>query len=348
MGYTKVNINEDMELTQARLEQMETQYDEAIDYAIERRDHPGSQLRVEVLNSFPTHAEGRLIFHTDEGFFYVSINSTWRKASSEVILGVEGIGDFSIAGGEGGAGGDGGGNPSGLGIGGSGDYEEIRAGGLRGGGGGGGTGGGAESHGGTGGDRNTETDPGASGGSPAFSSASTDQMIVDNPGGDGSRGSGGGGGARAFADTTHTYASAGAGRTSVGGGAGGGGGGCFAWDSYQTADAGYDDNLGEFGGGVLVIIAYGSVVVNGAIYCRGGKGGSGGFGGGNVDNHGGGGGGGGSGGGKVLIIHRGGYANNGTISVAGGAGGMGGLAAYDGQSGSSGNAGDVQVVEWED
>lgn len=86
-----------------------------------------------------------------------------------------------------------------------------------------------------------------------------------------------------------------------------------------------EDAIGS-GGGLVVVIAHGDVVINGAILARGAPGGNGGAGvAGTVSTWdlfaGGGAGGGGNGGGVVCILHHGSYQNNGTIDVSGGLGG---------------------------
>jgi len=84
MAYTKVNWDEaNTPLNTANLNKMETQYDEAIAYAEDKRADSGSELCAEVVSSFPSHAAGRLIYHSNENKGYFSTGSSWIIAFEE-------------------------------------------------------------------------------------------------------------------------------------------------------------------------------------------------------------------------------------------------------------------------
>ena len=255
----------------------------------------------------------------------------------------------------GGLGGNGGGSPGG-GAGGTADSAQRAAGGLRGGGGGGGGGGiGA----GDGGPKNARSDQVGVGGSRARTSQGETGCEVE--GTDGTYGAGGGGSCYKSSSDGYAYGGRG-GQCDAGTGAAGGGGGVDARmtapSQFAQADDGQGGIAGEIGGGALVLIAAGNIIINGAIYARGGRGADGGdaYRGPYVAPYGwcgGGGGGGGSGGGRVIILYRGSYANNGIIDLSGGPGGAGGLgyddlgyhSAYNGYDGANGQAGSVQVKQ---
>lgn len=251
---------------------------------------------------------------------------------------------------QGGDGGYGGGSGTG-GSGGNGGRWSANvscAGGRRGGGGGGGS---------------TPTYVGCEGGGAGygFNSSSTTAGGADGTVGGswgncdhGEVGVGGGGAVHVTDSAMGTYVKAGYSPSTSGGRAAHGGGGALRVHGVtpsQSLSAGNapstPENLG--GGGVIILLALGNITINsgGAINARGGPGGVGGnaysgtF---SMAAYGGGGGG-GSGGGRVILVRRGSYTNNGTISVAGGAGGLGGWSAdgmsrsesgYTGASGSTG------------
>ena len=89
MAYTKINTNETtVPLSADNLNHMETQYDEVMAYAGEARADPSTALCAEVVSSFPSHAAGRMIYHTGNVRFYVSSGASWitiaAPADSEV------------------------------------------------------------------------------------------------------------------------------------------------------------------------------------------------------------------------------------------------------------------------
>lgn len=126
---------------------------------------------------------------------------------------------------------------------------------------------------------------------------------------------------------------------------GGGGAGGASIDQYGSGTLmGLDGANGEYGGGKLLIIAKGNVIINGSIYCKGGKGGNGSNGTAKGGCASGGGGGGGAGGGSICIYHKGTYTSNGTLNVDGGLGGSGGNYSGQYQYASNGNAGTAGTV----
>jgi hypothetical protein len=165
---------------------------------------------------------------------------------------------------------------------------------------------------------------------------------VPTSGGTGGNFCGGGGGS----GTNYTNGTGGNG----GGGAGikGGKGGSTS-DNTPTAENG--DSNGGIGGGLVVLIVKGNITINGSILCNGLNGGNGGDGtnGNSEDTYSvggsGGGGQGGGGGGVVILVHKGTYTNNGTISVNAGTGGTGGTYGTgilnNGSSGSNGSSGTI-------
>lgn len=140
-------------------------------------------------------------------------------------------------------------------------------------------------------------------------------------------------------------------------GSGGGGGGVILGEGGATGRPGQPGVQGGLGGGLIVIIARGSVTIGayGKLLANGQDGGDGGDGGGDgaaagdyarSDGGGGGGGSGGGGGGVIVIASRGSYTNDGALSVNGGAGSTGGArgeaivtTSGNGKPGTAGTAG---------
>lgn len=187
--------------------------------------------------------------------------------------------------------------------------------------------------------------------------------LSGNTGTAGSTGQSGGGGGGALSSPLNSllHSGAGAAGTCFGGGSGGGavycgvdgtaspgaancgaGGNAFS-DGGNNAGSGAGNPAGGNNytgattagltgcGGVLYIIARGTVTVNGSILARGSNGG----GGGSCSV-----GGGASGGGAILILYGTAYNNAGTVSAAGGVGGVGSIV-----NGGSGGAGSVQTYQ---
>jgi len=89
MAYTKVSWNEvNTPLNTTNLNKMETQYDEVISYAEAVRAKDDSGLCAEVVSSFPSHAAGRLIYHSGNGKGYYSTGSAWVEAFVSTDSGV--------------------------------------------------------------------------------------------------------------------------------------------------------------------------------------------------------------------------------------------------------------------
>lgn len=237
-------------------------------------------------------------------------------------------------------------------------------GGSPGGGGGGGGGGygygkGSSANGGQGGDGGT-VDVNLPIGTPGAGGSGRDGSTFNGaPGDNGGNFCGGGGGAGGwYRDPNYT-----GGKGGIGYGAGGGGGSGKRQMNSTTPNVG---GVGEktYGGGLLIIIAKGDIVIGstGVINCNGAIGGKGGDG---APVHpdmslgitpgGGGGGQGGGGGGVVVLACRGVYANNGSVTVNGGAGGAGGavttnydsaeVQAVPGTSGTAGSVGSIITLE---
>lgn len=81
MAYTKVNWDEaNTPLNYTNLNKMENQYEEAVAYAETVRARDDSGLCAEVVSSFPSHAAGRLIYHSGNGKGYYSTGSAWIEA----------------------------------------------------------------------------------------------------------------------------------------------------------------------------------------------------------------------------------------------------------------------------
>ena len=280
------------------------------------------------------------------------VNLDKKGGFGERYITIGGV-QYDLQGGNGGNGGDGGHGHISDGWGGSGgsaDAAEECAGGRRGGGGGGG---GAYApayfpQGGAGGPKNTYVDPALD---PLYggTGANPPGRHYGN-GSAGIRGAGGGGGG-ASTLLYNYYAYGGRGGGSRGGGSGGGGGASVVFGSRNGDGENGFNSPGEYGGGALVLLAGGDIVINGQILACGGKGGNGGKGdiaGSGTGGAGGGGGGGGQGGGRVIILRRGAYTLNGSITLTGGAGGSGGASvgtSPGSDSGYTGGSGSVQVEQ---
>lgn len=79
MAYTKTTWANDVAVTSARLNNMETQYDEALAEAVNVRKDSTKELRAEVVATLTgeTPTAGRLVHNTDNGFFYGGNGSAW-------------------------------------------------------------------------------------------------------------------------------------------------------------------------------------------------------------------------------------------------------------------------------
>lgn len=260
----------------------------------------------------PTVTPGNAMATSIDRLFYPIGNNKF------IVIGPGGIG------GTGGAGGIVYGNAVNGGIGGLGTSGTWFGGGRGGGGGGGAAG----------------SLVGGTGGDAAYTGTGTAGTAGSNSAGGNGYGGAGGGGAQ-------SAGTAGAGGLANGaGGAGGGGGCCY---SGYTSGSGVASSGGA--GGLILIIAGGSITINtGAIISAKGSSGANG---GNANGtnpgtqSGGGGGGGGAGGGIVALLYRNSLTNNGTNDVSGGAGGTGGTSYYGycaGFNGRTGSAGRVQTV----
>lgn len=160
-------------------------------------------------------------------------------------------------------------------------------------------------------------------------------------------GGAGGGGAANFATSFGAAATGnggaggnGANMTTNLGGGGGGGAGNGGGTGGTFNSTGTNGTAGTAGaGGLLIIIAAGTVTINGGgvISANGSAGGAGGNGGGNNNGSGGG----GSGGGRIIILSAGAYTNSGTVQANGGAGGAVGTGGAGGTAGGAGGAGAI-------
>ncbi|MGI5840153.1 MAG: beta-propeller fold lactonase family protein [bacterium] len=80
MAYTKTNWTEATAITTARLNKMETQYDEAAGYADAKRADADEILKCEIVATLPTAAQahaGRIIFNLEDGQFYGGTGVNW-------------------------------------------------------------------------------------------------------------------------------------------------------------------------------------------------------------------------------------------------------------------------------
>ena len=77
--YEKVNWTDGKLLTPARFRQMETQYEKVIEYwkGNSFKALTNKKLRVEVLASAPSHAEGRIYFDSGDNEVKVSDGTAW-------------------------------------------------------------------------------------------------------------------------------------------------------------------------------------------------------------------------------------------------------------------------------
>ncbi|MFB5192804.1 hypothetical protein [Alicyclobacillus fastidiosus] len=242
-------------------------------------------------------------------------------------------GNVVISIGTGGAGGDGGdggyGGTTAVYKGGSGGSGLPGSwwGGGRGGGGGGGA---------------SSSSVGGNGGDASWSGTSTGGSPVSSANGPGVAGTNGGGGSGGNGSGT-----SGAGGTTTGGSGAGGGGGNYSSNGINGSSV----SSGGVGG-LIVIIAKGSITIGSSATLSARAttpGGSGGYGVGNYS--GGGGGGGGAGGGIIALLHKGAFSNSGSLYVDGAPGGMGGynttssVNGINPYSGSDGAPGTIQIQQ---
>ena len=79
MAYVKTVWDETTTpLSTANLDNMETQYDEALVSFKAERQNTESALRCEVVASFPEHSAGRIIYHSTNNRFYFSDGTAWQ------------------------------------------------------------------------------------------------------------------------------------------------------------------------------------------------------------------------------------------------------------------------------
>lgn len=89
MAYSKTTWAEDTARTLARLNNLETQYDEAIADAITLRADNSKELRVEVLASLPAAGTaGRVVFNSGNNTLYVDDGSDFRSIGASVVKAV--------------------------------------------------------------------------------------------------------------------------------------------------------------------------------------------------------------------------------------------------------------------
>ena len=87
MAYSKINWTETTEITHTRLNQMETQFEEAVDAGIDLRKDDSRELRAEVVTSFPANGTpGRMIYHSTEKRYYYDDGTNWRMAFGRHIF----------------------------------------------------------------------------------------------------------------------------------------------------------------------------------------------------------------------------------------------------------------------
>ncbi|MGI5840530.1 MAG: hypothetical protein ACOX8W_12945 [bacterium] len=82
MAYTKTVWTSETDITPARLDHLETQYDEAVAYTdAHLRSDTSLELRAEVAAAAPIHAVGRIYFNSTTGIFAGSDGSAWISMS---------------------------------------------------------------------------------------------------------------------------------------------------------------------------------------------------------------------------------------------------------------------------
>lgn len=88
MAYTKINWTEEIEITAARLNHMETQYDEAVDAGDDIRKDQTSEFRAEVVSSLSgqTPSQGRIVYNQGTNRFHYGTGTAWRMAFGRHIF----------------------------------------------------------------------------------------------------------------------------------------------------------------------------------------------------------------------------------------------------------------------
>ncbi|MGI5840154.1 MAG: hypothetical protein ACOX8W_10915 [bacterium] len=82
MAYTKTVWTSETDITPARLDHLETQYDEAVAYIdANLRTDTSKELRVQVAAAAPVHAAGKIYYNSTTGVFAGSDGSAWISMS---------------------------------------------------------------------------------------------------------------------------------------------------------------------------------------------------------------------------------------------------------------------------
>ena len=94
MGYTQTDWAT-AKITAENFNKMQTQYTEAVAAATGIRANGDDELRCEIVNSFPAHQTGRIIFHTGYSMFFFSTGNSWHLEPKKTFYGDAQRGVFS-------------------------------------------------------------------------------------------------------------------------------------------------------------------------------------------------------------------------------------------------------------
>ncbi len=93
MPYSKIDWNT-AKVNPDNLNHMQEQYEEAWQDSYEERKNTDAPLRVRVVDEFPDHSMGQMIFHTGRGRFYFDTGSVWQMSEVEALFGDGADGEF--------------------------------------------------------------------------------------------------------------------------------------------------------------------------------------------------------------------------------------------------------------
>lgn len=97
MAYNKIDWMT-AKITGDNLNYMQTQYARAVEDAVGIRTDFTSEMRVEVVSLFPSHAVGRMIYHTGLKMFFYSTGSEWLINPKYAYFGNQANGNYSSTG----------------------------------------------------------------------------------------------------------------------------------------------------------------------------------------------------------------------------------------------------------
>jgi len=87
MAYSKVVWDEEKAITAERLNQMETQYDEAVTAGINLRKDTSKAIKVEVASTLPAAGNaGRVIFNSTNNHLYYDNGTAWKVAGLQSVM----------------------------------------------------------------------------------------------------------------------------------------------------------------------------------------------------------------------------------------------------------------------